>query len=375
MRPELAPFANELRLLVPEGAEVLDVHTHLGVDEDGHALDLAKLLHLMDGAGVARACVFPLNDPDRNPAYRIPNDRVLGWAAEAEGRLLPFCRLDPGEMPVAEAERCLARGARGIKLHPRAQTFGFDDRQADGIFRLAEEAAVPILVHAGRGMAALADGLCDVALRHPGAPMILAHAGIADQAVFASRLADHPAAFFDTSVFGPLDLLELYSRVPPERIIFGSDPPYGKPLLGLYVTVRAATAAGLAPDGIRALLGGTAAALLDGLPAPAPTRPLRPRTLELSGPLARIHLYGSMAFAELQRGERGDARETIGLALSVCRDPDPGPAAPALERLHAALEAVADALDRPGAPVPSDVLYLATALAVTEPAGAAPRGG
>ena len=28
--------------------------------------------------------------------------------------------------PVAEAERCLARGARGIKLHPRAEHFTLD---------------------------------------------------------------------------------------------------------------------------------------------------------------------------------------------------------------------------------------------------------
>jgi hypothetical protein len=367
MRPELAQFADEARSLVPDKTRIVDVHTHLGADEDGHSLDLPTLLRQLDQVGIGQACVFALHDPDRVPGYRVPNDRVLAWASQTEGRLIPFCRLDPADDPIGEAERCLALGARGIKLHPRAQTFGFGDGKADGIFRLAEEARVPVLIHAGRGMAPIADGLCDLALRHPGAPLILAHGGIADQAVFAHRLRDHPAAFYDSSVFGPLDLLELYARVPPERVVFGSDPPYGRPLLGLYVTVRAAAAAGVGEDGMRALLGGTAEAILSGGDLPEPTAPLRPRTLTMAGPLSRLYVYCSMAFAGLMRGEPQAGRETLELALSVCRDPDPGPAEHALRRIEPALRAVVRALDTPGDRVPHDVLYLAMALAATEP--------
>src|SRR6201993_3214617 len=151
-----------------DGDGIVDVHTHLGLDEDGMSLSLEALLESLDQLGPsARACVFPLHDPERHPAYRKPNDRVLGWAAESGGRLYPFCRLDPAEDPVAEAERCLARGARGIKLHPRAQAFGFGDSPAaEAIFRVAGEAGVPILIHAGRGMPTMA-ALADLALRHP----------------------------------------------------------------------------------------------------------------------------------------------------------------------------------------------------------------
>lgn len=370
LRPELQPFVDEIRSLVPADAELVDVHTHLGVDEDGHRLDPPTLMRQLDSAGVARACVFALHDPDRGPAYRVPNDRVLHWAAESDGRLIPFCRLNPAGDAVGEARRCVAHGARGIKLHPRADASGFDRRRMDAIFDVAAGAGIPILIHAGRGMAPVTDELCDIALRHPGAPVILAHAAMADQAAFATRLADHPAAFYDTSAFEALDLIELYARVAPERIVFGSDPPYGRPLLGLYVTLRVAALAGVAPDGLRALLGGTAAAMLDGRPAPTPTIPLRPRTLTMAGPLTRIHRYGSAAFADLARGNAPGARENLALARSVCRDPDPGPAGPALERIRPALAAVAHALDRPGARVPRDVLYLATALAATEPTGA-----
>jgi predicted TIM-barrel fold metal-dependent hydrolase len=107
-------LSQELAHLRPGGAEVIDIHTHLGHDEDGMSLDPGGLVEMLDVAGAQRAVVFPLHDPERDPAYRLPNDRVLAWAAESEGRFIPLCRLDPQQDPVAEAERCLAAGAGGI---------------------------------------------------------------------------------------------------------------------------------------------------------------------------------------------------------------------------------------------------------------------
>ena len=238
-------LAAELRELLPDRSGVLDAHTHLGLDEDGQSLTLESLLAFLDQVDPgAKACVFALHDPDRRPAYRRPNDRVLEWAAQADGRLFPFCRLDPAEDPVAEGERCLALGARGIKLHPRAQSFGFAQPAASAIFELAAQAGVPILIHAGRGMGRM-DDLADLALRHPDAALVLAHAGIADQAMFATRLADHPAVVYDTSCFSAYDVIELFARVPAERIVFASDVPYGRPVGGLYQTMRVAAYAGL----------------------------------------------------------------------------------------------------------------------------------
>ena len=128
--------------------------------------------------------MFPLHDPERQPAYSVPNDRVLAWAGESDGRLVPFCRLDPAEDPLAEGERCLAAGARGIKLHPRAQDFVLR-RAGDGRASSSspKTRGVPILIHAGRGLPPLADGLVDLALRHPGAVLILAHGAICDQGI------------------------------------------------------------------------------------------------------------------------------------------------------------------------------------------------
>ena len=368
-----APFVAELAGLRPPDATVIDAHTHLGRDEDGQTLSPEALIGFLDEAARgARACAFAFHDPDRSPAYRRPNDRVLAWAADSGGRIVPYCRLDPADDPVGEAQRCLARGARGIKLHPRAQAFGFGDAAAEAIFAVAREAGVPILVHAGRGMPRM-DPLADLATRFPDVTLVLAHTALADQGMFAHRLADHPNVLYDTSSFSPLEVVELFARVPAERIVFASDVPYGRPVGGLYAALRVAELAAL-DAGDRALVaGGTMAAALDGRPL-APTRPPRlDRVRSINGTLQRAGTYLLMGFAAAMSGGRGPdvtrSAPWIAHARSVCRDPDPGPAGPALARIDSALSTAERLLTQP-APVSRSALGLlhgAAVIAATEP--------
>ena len=378
----IAPLAAEIAGLVPD-CPILDAHTHLGLDEDGRSLTPDKLIAALDEVSVdARACTFPLHDPERRPAYRIPNDRVLAWARESGGRLIPFCRLDPAEDPVAEAERAIAAGARGIKLHPRAQEFAFDHDASDAIFAAARDAGVPILIHAGRGMGRM-DALADQALRFPEVPLILAHAGIADQGMFATRLADHPAVVYDTSTFSAMDVLELFARVPAERIVFASDIPYGRTRTGLYLLLRVAAYAGLDEATCALILGGTMAALVEGRPPAPPQPPRLPEERPVNGRLARVSAYLASAMgaalgggppADLARGAQG-----ISLARAVCRDPAPGDAGEALARIDALLEAAQRMIA--GADADDDVIPtigligVAGVIAATEPVGATARIG
>jgi uncharacterized protein len=371
-----APVAAELDELLPVRAEVVDVHTHLGVDEDGSSLDLETLLAYLDLVDpAAHACVFPLHDPDRHPAYRTPNDRVLGWARQSDGRLYPYCRLDPADEPVAEAERCLALGARGIKLHPRAQSFGFGDGPAAAIFEVARDARVPILIHAGRGMPPM-DPLAELARRFPEVPLVLAHAAIADQGMFATRLAEHPAVLYDTSCFSALDVVELFARVPAERIIFGSDPPYGRPIGGLFQTMRVAAYAGLDTTERAAVAGGTVTALLEGQGLAPISPPRIGQVRPISGRLARVGAYLIMGFAAVMGGGRppdfSRALPGIALARAASRDPDPGVVGPALARIDSLLAAAERLISEGGetAYLAFGLVMASGAIAATEPLGA-----
>ena len=367
-----APFAEELAELLPAGNIVVDAHTHLGVDEDGRSQELPALLEELDAVGDdTRACVFPLHAPDRSPAYRRPNDRVLGWAAQSGGQLTPYCRLDPAEDPVGEAERCIALGARGIKLHPRAQAFGFDDAAAASIFGVARDARVPILIHAGRGMPPM-DALAELALRFPEVTLVLAHAGIAGQGMFASKLVDHPSVLYDTSAFSAVDVVELFARVPAERIVFASDSPYGHPLPALYLAMRAAAHAGVDAQGRAMIAGGTMAAVLGRQPLPPATAPRLEQVRPVNGRLLRVSGYLMMAFGAAVTATPPDlsrAQEGLALARYVCRDPDPADAACALERIDAALAAAEQILagDEDHSALAIALAMASAAVAATEP--------
>jgi predicted TIM-barrel fold metal-dependent hydrolase len=363
----LAPFLAETARLRPAGSEVIDAHTHLGLDEDGRSLTLEQLLSQLDAADARRACVFPLHDPERHPSYSLPNDRVLAWAGESDDRLVPFCRLDPAEAPLQEAERCLSAGARGIKLHPRAQAFVFDGEPMDGVFALAEEAKVPILIHAGRGLPPLADGLADLALRHPGAVLILAHGAICDQGILTTRLADHPGVLYDISCFFPLDVIELFARVPAERIVFASDPPYGMTATTLYLALRVARQAGLDEATTKAVLGETMASLIDGRGLPPVSAPRRGPSITLSGRLARVYGYASLVGPALFTGVGEQAHAMLDMAIAACRDPQPGDDGAALETIGAALTAAKSLVDsQDGTRAAIDLVYRSIVLAATE---------
>ena len=212
--------------ILPSDTRLWDAHTHLGVDDDGFRQGPEQLIAVMDAERVERAFTFPLNDPERVPNYCVPNDRVLAWCEAAPDRLVPFCRLDLSADPIGEANRCLDRGARGIKLHPRAQKFDFGARGLDPVFAVAAERSVPILIHAGRGLPAIADDLRLLVERHPQAQLILAHGAIADLQHIGRTLGNQPNVTYDTSVWSYSDLRALLTTpVSPEQILWASDLP------------------------------------------------------------------------------------------------------------------------------------------------------
>jgi predicted TIM-barrel fold metal-dependent hydrolase len=314
-------YDTELKGLLPPGARIFDAHLHLGHDIDGMVGDYDRLEQLMARYGVERAFMFCLDEPDRHPGFRAANDRTLAFAERSNGRLIPFVRLDLNESPIEEATRCLDLGARGIKLHPRAQKFTATDERLGPVFRIASERGVPILIHAGRGLPPIADGLHALMEANPGATLILAHGGIADLAQLAAHFAGHPRTFFDTSVWSPVDLLDFYRRVSPEQVLWASDFPYGQQPGSLLIALRTARLAGYDDDRLRAMLGGTAAALADGEELPAPTQPIGRSELHQPLQLARIHQYLSMA-TPLLWSRQPDTVGVLGLAINACGERD-----------------------------------------------------
>jgi predicted TIM-barrel fold metal-dependent hydrolase len=343
-------YEAELRTELPEDAYLFDAHTHLGDDIDGMHGDYEELTGLLDRYGIAGAFVFCLDEPDREPAFCVPNDRTLAHANRSEGRLIPFVRLDLTKDPLDEARRALDLGARGIKLHPRAQAFALDDERLAPIFELAVERSVPILIHGGRGLPPIAEHLEALVRRNDGVRLIVAHAGIADMAGLAGRLGGLTGVLFDTSVWSALDLLDLFRQVPPEQVVYASDYPYGRLPNSLLLSVRAAKVAGFDERQLRDMLGLTARRIADNEPLPEPTTPRGERALVQPLTFARIHQYISMAVPMLWTRQH-DAIGALGLAVNAARERDGyGEASERIEELLV----TARELWRQGAELPKD---------------------
>jgi predicted TIM-barrel fold metal-dependent hydrolase len=328
----ISPWREALDEVLPD-LDLFDAHTHTGSnDPDGMRQSAEQLLEALDRAR-ARAVVFTMHEPD---GYSAANDRVIAEAEASGGRLVPYCRLDPRDDPVREAERSLARGAKGIKLHPRAEDFQLADPRADGIFALAHEARLPVIIHAGRGIPALGRDALAISERYPDARLILAHAGVCDLAWIWRRAADHPNLFFDSAWWSAIDLLTLFSHVPPGQIVWGSDCPYGTPTLSVVIALRCALQAGLSPDQVRVIAGEQMQRLID-----------REDPLDLGPPpgadaiavdllLERVSVYLVTMFGRLIAGE--SAPDYLGLARLACEVGDDSPQAPVCRSVLALLD-------------------------------------
>jgi predicted TIM-barrel fold metal-dependent hydrolase len=316
--------------------ESFDAHTHTGSnDPDGFRCSVDELLAGLGEIG-ARAAVFTMHEPG---GYPPANDRVLAEARDSGGVLVPFCRLDPhvgGAEAAREAERCLDAGARGIKLHPRAEQFRLEEPETEPLFAVANERGVPVLVHAGRGIPALGADALDLAGRYPNARIILAHAAVCDLAWIWRHAADHPNLFFDSAWWNVQDLLTLFSLVPPGQILWGSDAPYGTPLQSQIMAFRCALQAGVSPEALVTIGGGQMARLVAGAD-PVDLGPA-PGIGSLSNDvlLWRVCSYLQTAAARMMLRDEPD--EYLALARLACEVGDDAPQAEVCRSVLALLD-------------------------------------
>lgn len=301
--------------LASAGVELdfFDAHTHLGHnDPDGYEATPEEIVAGLDRAGQRRALIFPMQEPG---GYPPANDAAIAAARDSGGRLQALARVDPntGDAALAEAQRCLAAGARGVKLHPRSDAFTMPHPVVERIVALAHEHRAPVLFHAGRGFAGLGDELAAMAGRYPGARLILAHAGISDLGRLAAVVADAPNVFFDTSWWLVSDMLTLFGSVPPGRILYGSDMPYGSARFSALRDLRCAAQMGLPAEALVSIAGGQLERIVAGEDpidlGPAPGFGcLGARDLEIERGIA----YLATACQAMFRGL--DAREPLSLA-------------------------------------------------------------
>lgn len=222
-------------------------------------------------AGVDRVVVLAEHAPAVTGDLR--SEQVAEFCG-GDPALIPACCINPNVdwRPRDAFRRYVDElGMRVLKLMPSYGFFHLGDPRMWRIYELAEERRVPVLIHVGsstfpgtRQRFCDPDDIQDVAREFPELPFVLAHAGRGWQYDQCAFLAEHePNVYLDLTGLPPARLLDLLPRLPriADRCVFGTDwPAMPKTVAENVAAVRGL---GLADAATDAILGGTAARLLD----------------------------------------------------------------------------------------------------------------
>jgi hypothetical protein len=255
------------------------------IDAHGHVHDpVAGHVHKLDAAGADRAVLFATRPHPERAAdlaslrremsaldaalsgrhtadgFRTAARELDAALAAYPGRFIGFAPmpLDAPEPAIAEAVAgAVRRGLRGIgELTPPP---GAADRVEPVLRAAADHGGIPVVVH---GSAPTTDAdlrtLARLAARHPSVPLVVSQLGGPNWMTAIELAREVPSLYLELST-APLDLaVRLAIRELPGRTMFGSDAPYGDPVVARTAVERATD-----PGEVRDLvLGGTMARLL-----------------------------------------------------------------------------------------------------------------
>ncbi len=267
------------------GSPTLDIHVHLlGVGDAGSgcrlvltgakrllfrflarklrlrgragSLDEAYVLALAEhfqGSGLDKAVVLAQDaiygrdgrlDWARTSFY-VPNDYLFQVAARYRQWMIPCVSVNPQRADaLAELDRCAAKGAKLLKIHPPIQGVDLADKKHTAFFRRCAALKMIVLVHTGHEHSA---PVVDVRLADPqklalalaeGCTVVACHCGsgwwrdrpdmLPD---FLRMLRQHENLWGDTSILGSAGRVRDFHRLlgdreAPARLLHGSDFPF-----------------------------------------------------------------------------------------------------------------------------------------------------
>lgn len=233
------PIAAPTRATRNLGRRVCDFHQHIGFSSRWTINPPAETVARLRAAGFCGAVVFPF-EKACGEGYREANDRVLE-VAKLWPELCPFGRVDLADYQesVDEFWRVKEAGILGLKLHPLSDAI---DPDSDKVGRFIEEvssAKIPIILHTNKDPGSEPLMWEHHIKNHPDQVFVLGHAGFFKwrDSMLLGRKYDN--VYLEASLCPRLPSEQIVEFVRPDRILFGSDMPYGDDV-GTYETMLAA---------------------------------------------------------------------------------------------------------------------------------------
>jgi hypothetical protein len=214
----------------PEDYVIIDAHTHLY----SHiyvfkGLSTAEFVALMDRLHITKAVTFTVEGFFEDGSKW--NDYIAQEVAKHPDRLIGYGTVHPwyGDEALREMERC-ARELKlcGFKFHPWLQGFPANSEMCLTLIQKAAQLRLPVIFHTGTPPYTEPLQVANLAREVPEAQIILGHMGLADlwgEAIHAAKRHDN--LWLETSGAPPLAVRKAVERLGAERILFGTDMPFG----------------------------------------------------------------------------------------------------------------------------------------------------
>jgi uncharacterized protein len=230
--------------------------TILGVRRRGPTIDEGYAAMLVDhlrasgldrGVVLAQDAVYDSSGKrdDRRTHFYVPNDYLFQVTERHPDLMVPCVSINPDRFDcLAELERCAARGARILKIHPPTQGVDISDPKHTRFFSRCAKLGMKVMVHTGHEHSA---HVIDAGLADPrklelaldlGCTVIACHSGTgwkSDRPDFLPAFLDlarkRKNLWGDTAVLGTSKRVRDFTRLLDEedvraRLVHGSDFPF-----------------------------------------------------------------------------------------------------------------------------------------------------
>lgn len=241
------------------GLEIIDMHGHLG--RIGFTLpDLATgtLVREMDRIGVQSILVSHMFCMHRDTAWG--NREILKAMREFPGRILGYLALWPisAEETRKETAWCLDQGFTGIKLH-NSNGFPYTHPDYAPAFEMADARRLPMLFHTWGGPEEMAQ-MRELSQRYPGAHLLMAHAGTANEDEYIKIARECPNVYLELAFSrAPRGLVErLVNGAGADKVIWGSDAYF----YSMTAQIGKVIGAKISEDALRQVVSGNAKRIL-----------------------------------------------------------------------------------------------------------------
>jgi predicted TIM-barrel fold metal-dependent hydrolase len=202
---------------------IIDMQSHIGIRKGGGST-AEQLIKLMDEAGVDKLMMC-------SQLEHIDNEYIHEVAQKYPDRVIPFCVVNPWAMDGEETlERCFRDyGFYGLKINAVRYGFAVDRHSViDPYLKLCSKYHKVVVGHAMSDLFSLPAKWEELARTFPDVTFLLSHMGIPLMVDSAFRIAKrNKNVYLNTAVtFAPV-VKRAVEEIGPEKIVMGSDAPYG----------------------------------------------------------------------------------------------------------------------------------------------------